>query len=309
MPPGNSVFTIEVDPDAERFLNGASLEFDLQILVSVDFEFIPDALFIERGQTKISGKINVTASDDNRAPPVEGVSITARLTNDTNTLFTVVGMTDENGIFNYQFESFHEEHSFWDRDFWGEMNIEFSSDSDIIDPVNATQLAQFSEVEINYQAEASDSLLRPAIISIILVAFMIGVSALVVSIRNKKKAAIDELAGVFSYTAELLAAGDEVREAIFNCYEGLCKILMSRGFLRRDFETVREFEMAIRSALPISEQALLSLDRIFEEARYSSHVLGDQHRESAQMALNSVLQEIDQLEEVPIRSKGKIIED
>jgi nitrate reductase beta subunit len=138
---------------------------------------------------------------------------------------------------------------------------------------------------------------------------MIGVSALVVTIRNRKKAAIDELAGVFSYTAELLAAGDEVREAIFNCYEGLCKILMSRGFLRRDFETVREFEMAIRSALPISEQALLSLDRIFEEARYSSHVLGNQHRESAQMALNSVLQEIDQLEEVPLRSKGKIIDD
>ena len=217
-------------------------------------------------------------------------------------------MTDVNGIFDYQFESFHDDHSFWDRDFWGELKIEFSSDSDIIDPVNATQLAQFSEVSINYQAEASDSLLRPAIISVLLVAFMIGVSALV-TIRNRKKAAIDELAGVFSYTAELLAAGDEVREAIFNCYEGLCKILMSRGFLRRDFETVREFEMAIRSALPISEQALLSLDRIFEEARYSSHVLGNQHRESAQMALNSVLQEIDQLEDVPSRSKGKIIED
>lgn len=309
MPPGNSIFTIDVEPDAERFLNGASVEFDLQILVSVDFVFIPDGIFIERGQSKISGKINVTASDDNRAPPVEGVSITARLTNDTDTLFTVVGMTDVNGIFDYQFESFHDDHSFWDRDFWGELKIEFSSDSDIIDPVNATQLAQFSEVSINYQAEASDSLLRPAIISVLLVAFMIGVSALVVTIRNRKKAAIDELAGVFSYTAELLAAGDEVREAIFNCYEGLCKILMSRGFLRRDFETVREFEMAIRSALPISEQALLSLDRIFEEARYSSHVLGNQHRESAQMALNSVLQEIDQLEDVPSRSKGKIIED
>ena len=49
-------------------------------------------------------------------------------------------MTDVNGIFDYQFESFHDDHSFWDRDFWGELKIEFSSDSDIIDPVNATQL-------------------------------------------------------------------------------------------------------------------------------------------------------------------------
>ena len=46
----------------------------------------------------------------------------------------------------------------------------------------------------------------------------------------------------------------------------------ANGFLRRDFETVREFEMAIRKALPIGEDALVALDRIFEEARYSSQV-------------------------------------
>ena len=76
---------------------------------------------------------------------------------------------------------------------------------------------------------------------------------------------------------------------------------MRRGFLRRDFETVREFEIAIRSALPISEQSLVSLDRIFEEARYSSHVLGEGHRQNAQIALNAVLQEIDQLQDIPVR--------
>ena len=309
MPPGPSNFTIDVGPDAERFLNGASIDFDIQILVSVNFEFIPDSLFIKRDQSKISGKINVTASDDNRRPPIEGVSITARLVNETATHFTVVGMTDENGIFDYQFESFHEDHPFWDRSFWGVLSIEFSSDSEIIDPVNSTQLSLFSEVSISYQAEESQSLLQPAILSIVLVIVLGAASILIVSMRRKRQAAIDELAGVFSYTAELLAAGDEVREAIFNCYEGLCSILMSRGFLRRDFETVREFEMAIRSALPISEQSLLSLDRIFEEARYSSHILGEPHRESAQMALNSVLQEIDQLEDVPARPKGKLIED
>lgn len=309
MPPGESSFSIEVEPDTERFLNGGSIDFDLQVLVSVNFELIPDSLFVGIGQNKISGKINVTALDDNRNPPVEGVAITASLTNETSTHFTVVGLTDENGIFNYQFESFHADHSLWDRAFWGNLKVEFSSDSDLIDPVNATEFAQFSEVEINYEAEATKSLLRPAIILILLMALLGAASMLVISIRKKRQAAIDELAGVFSYTAELLAAGDEVREAIFNCYEGLCNILMSRGFLRRDFETVREFEMAIRSALPISEQSLLSLDRIFEEARYSSHVLGEPHRESAQMALNSVLQEIDQIEEVPVRSKGKLIED
>ena len=76
---------------------------------------------------------------------------------------------------------------------------------------------------------------------------------------------------------------------------------MRRGFLRRGFETVREFELAIRNALPISEQALVALDRIFEEARYSSHVLGEPHRQNAQMALSTVLQEIDELQDIPER--------
>ena len=81
---------------------------------------------------------------------------------------------------------------------------------------------------------------------------------------------------------------------------------MRNGFLRRDFETVREFEMAIRKALQISEQALIALDRIFEEARYSSHRLGEGHRENAQMALQTVLQEIDQMQEVPDRENSEL---
>ena len=76
---------------------------------------------------------------------------------------------------------------------------------------------------------------------------------------------------------------------------------MKRGFLRRNFETVREFESAIRQALPISEASLVSLDRIFEEARYSSHVLGDSHRDNSQLALSQVIQEIEGLEEIPVR--------
>ncbi|MGB1818939.1 MAG: hypothetical protein ACPHK2_04905, partial [Candidatus Poseidoniaceae archaeon] len=69
--------------------------------------------------------------------------------------------------------------------------------------------------------------------------------AYVVSIRRKRAEQIKQFADIFSYTAELLAAGDSIRESIFNCYESLCLELMKQGFLRRDFETVREFEMAV----------------------------------------------------------------
>ena len=63
-----------------------------------------------------------------------------------------------------------------------------------------------------------------------------------------------------------------------------------------------------RKALPISEQALVALDRIFEEARYSSHRLGDGHRQNAQHALSMVLQEIDDLQEVPERDSYDLAE-
>ena len=177
----------------------------------------------------------------------------------------------------------------------------FATDSEFVDPINKTWPPMFRDgLDVEYEQQSGKAFGFSTILLAVLLtlALLIGAAMLM---RRRKQAAIDELAGVFSYTAELLAAGDEVREAIFNCYESLCQILMRRGFLRRDFETVREFELAIRNALPISEQALIALDRIFEEARYSSHVLGEPHRQNAQMALSTVLQEIDELQEVPER--------
>ena len=93
-----------------------------------------------------------------------------------------------------------------------------------------------------------------------------------------------------------------MREAIFQCYESLVHILMGRGFLRRDFETVREFEMAIRAALPdLSEEALTSLDSVFEEARYSRHEMSESDKANAQQALTRVVAEIGQLTDIPNR--------
>jgi hypothetical protein len=133
------------------------------------------------------------------------------------------------------------------------------------------------------------------------IAAILAIVAFAVYWRRRKQSALSELADVFAYTAELLAAGDETREAIFNCYESLCAILMRHRFLRRDFETVREFEMAIRKALPINEDAIVALDSVFEEARYSRHEMGETHKSQAQDALGRVLGEIENLAEVPAR--------
>jgi hypothetical protein len=304
MPPGSLTLTIKIEPDSSRYLNGDSLEVEVVILISVAYDFNPDSLYVAKNQRLLSGSINVTALDTGQVVP--DFPLSAYLVNGTcdnreTSHFTRVGLTDQNGLFVYQFEAYTGLPSFYNQTFWGELRVCFTTDSDFVDPINKTWPPIFRDgLDVEYEQQTGESFGFSTILVAVLIALALVAGAAML-MRRRKQAAIDELAGVFSYTAELLAAGDEVREAIFNCYESLCQILLRRGFLRRDFETVREFELAIRNALPISEQALVALDRIFEEARYSSHVLGEPHRQNAQMALSTVLQEIDELQEVPER--------
>ena len=305
MPRGPLNLTIFVEPDGPRYLNGESLDLEVDILISVVYRFAPESQHISQGQRFISGAVNVTALDTGQ--PVNNFPLSAYLVNGTcdqkgsSTHFSVVGLTDQNGLFTYEFESFTGLPSFHNQTFWGDLTVCFATDSEYVDPINKTWLANFhGGIDVTYEKQSTQAFGFTTMLGLVLIAILLAAGAAVL-IRRRRQATIDQLAGVFSYTAELLAAGDEVREAIFNCYESLCQILMSRGFLRRDFETVREFEIAIRNALPISEQALVALDRIFEEARYSSHVLGEPHRQNAQMALSTVLQEIDELQEFPER--------
>ena len=46
----------------------------------------------------------------------------------------------------------------------------------------------------------------------------------------------------------------------------------------------------------------MALDRVFEEARYSSHELGESERERAKAALADVLRAIDELRDIPDRA-------
>ena len=111
--------------------------------------------------------------------------------------------------------------------------------------------------------------------------------------RQRQNELLSEMSEGFEYTAELLAAGDAIREAIFNCYQNLCGTLQTRGLLRRDFETVREFEVAIRQATPgISDDALESLDNMFEMARYSRKELGPSHQQSAKVLDSTILNSV-----------------
>jgi transglutaminase-like putative cysteine protease len=82
---------------------------------------------------------------------------------------------------------------------------------------------------------------------------------------------------------------DEVRRAIYRAYERLCAVLADYGYLRRRAWTVREFETAVRDALPwVPDELLMELTRLFEEARYSDHELTQGYIERARSCLAGI---------------------
>jgi hypothetical protein len=231
--------------------------------------------------------------------------MTAILANGSISHLSMTRLTDADGIFQYEFKSLSPAPPLSDPS-WGVLRVLVGSNSEFIDP-GSLSLLPMNGIEIQYEEEPSGSIFGSlAFVATLLLAIAAAVAVGYNFVYRRRKAAIKELAGIFSQTAEMLASGDEYRKAIFECYESLCAVLMRRGFLRRTFETVREFEAAIRSALPIRESSLVSLDRIFEEARYSSHVMGNSHGENAQLALSSILQEIEELQEIPSRMVREI---
>jgi len=82
---------------------------------------------------------------------------------------------------------------------------------------------------------------------------------------------------------------DEVRRVIIRAYMGLCEVLRSYDFLRKEWWTVREFELAIHEALlGVPERDLDELTWLFEEARYSSHRLAKDFGLRAAHALRAI---------------------
>ena len=271
-----------------------SIRIELETPFDVDIEPI-----IENEQEVVSGEITLIAKDTELG--VEGIAITIYLENASNgRLDEVVVVTDSDGVAEFEFNS---EPPYGDASEYGELTLKMSIGSNFILADESMQNfnTQFnSGVQPDYTYEGEGDTI-PWWLYVVAVLVIAAAGAFIVMKRRSEDAG-KELAEIFSYTAELLAAGDSMREAIFQCYESMVHVLMGRGFLRRDFETVREFEMAIRAALPnLSEESLTALDGIFEEARYSRHEMREMDKAKAQEALTRVVAEIKNIGNIPSR--------
>jgi len=92
-----------------------------------------------------------------------------------------------------------------------------------------------------------------------------------------------------------LVTGDEYRMIIFGAYKKMCAHLEKFGYTREEHVTPREFSRALKLALPLDTRSIKMLTKLFEEARYSDHEMGEEGRQAAIESLRYIESELDKL--------------
>ena len=113
--------------------------------------------------------------------------------------------------------------------------------------------------------------------------------------RYAERRRIEILRGILMDTMMQLQAANEYIQVIFNCYKDLVRFFRSHGFMKKVYETTREFEWAVHEALTgiATTDQLDSFLTIFEEARYSDHTITETHRDGAIHTLQAITTSID----------------
>jgi hypothetical protein len=290
--PGAQFISLDVPRDTTLYTNGGSEAHPIYIKVNADIEILIDEIE-ENVDENVDGQVRIIAQDTQQGLAGINVQFYLYAGNGTSLGQGKQYATDGDGVVKFAFDKDTPEYG--DTSTYGRVTLNIV----INDPrLSDRTLAEFESVRDAgfapaYEFEAEASEVSPwTYVALIFIAAAVALGTVMYR-RNRQNELLSEMTEVFEYTAELLAAGDAIREAIFNCYQNLCATLQTRGLLRRDFETVREFEVAIRQATPgISDEALESLDNMFEMARYSREELGASHQQSAQGALDKMITEL-----------------
>jgi hypothetical protein len=290
MAPGAQFISLDVPRDSGLYINGASQAHSIYIKVNAEIEIFVDKIE-ENIDENVDGRVTIVAEDTSAG--LAGIAVEFYLySGNGSQLKAMTSLTDGDGIATFEF---NHDPPYGVTSEFGQVSLDIV----ITDPrLSDETIAEYASVRQAgfapaYEFEAEASEVSPW--TYVVLVFLAAAIALgsVMYRRRQQNDLMNEMSEVFEYTAELLAAGDSIRESIFNCYQNLCSTLQTRGLLRRDFETVREFEVAIRQATPgISDDALESLDNMFEMARYSREELGPSHQQSAQGALDKMITEI-----------------
>jgi len=302
MDPGHNILYLDIESNSSEYRNGASIIFKVFVQIDADITLEFDEV-IEGKREDIRGKVTIIAKDNGSG--VQGIDVQTYLLYENGSSLMLDGnqvsrnrVTEVDGVASFEFNA---DPPYGDTDEYGELMVWVVITDSVLTQESKTAFSEGAGEPESLQykfSEEEGALSWWGYMLLIIAAFAV---AGFIIMKRRSDDLLSEVIDHLYYTAELLASGDAIREAIFSCYEALVNTLMSRGFLRRDFETVREFEAAIRAAIPISEEALVALDNVFEEARYSRIEMSEAHRNAAQTAMERCIAEISVQTEVPDR--------
>ena len=181
--------------------------------------------------------------------------------------------------------------------------IEVGTSNTIIDlgERSYNQWFQFNGQSITFQGAAYGLF----ILTIILTGLLILVS---INIKRKYKIRGDEsveketdeeenvresISSTVEKTIRELEKNEDVYSTILNCYIEMAEsIEKNSDVLYRDFMTPREFKGIITNKLDVSVEVLEDITTLFEEARYSSHILTEEDRDRAKYDLKRLKNEL-----------------
>ncbi len=128
---------------------------------------------------------------------------------------------------------------------------------------------------------------------IVMAASLVGASGVILGWKWYRERHLREIQRILEATASALEANMDYRDSIVYSYKEMCKILNGYGYLRRHFETVREFQQALQDALSLDHDSVARLTLLYEEADYTTKSLDDDHRLNAVSSLRTVIQSLD----------------
>lgn len=115
--------------------------------------------------------------------------------------------------------------------------------------------------------------------------------ALGLSIR-RKQALKQEMAEALEDRIYHLRLGEDMRAVVLGAYRDMVHLFASYGVPSQKHQTAREVEALAFEKLGLSGKASRALRRLFEEARYSFHVLTEDQRQTAIESLHQVKVEL-----------------
>jgi hypothetical protein len=130
--------------------------------------------------------------------------------------------------------------------------------------------------------------LLPYLIFTLILIILVAIASFFFTRWYQRRARLRGMKRIIRRAADQLVAGNEYTAVIFKSYQKLGAHLRKYGYLRRDSETFREFEEAVRAALPIDRISMNEFLKLLEEARYSHHKIGEIQRNEAIKNLRNI---------------------